>query len=471
MPKDTRPPLPNTPPTPESPYSSAQLRRSDRLRQNTNVPSGSPSSSGSSEPPAPRSTPFASQSQWAPPTPSTPRVIRTYSRASKKKHSKIQRELSVNSTDSDDLPTALEFLEQIRRSSAQPLDDAVVIKEFLASVESSGTCTICMLPMTRPYITSCGHGWCANCLKTTFQAQLAEKLLDLVLVNHHFLNHTLVECQHVPTCDFEQHLLVRALKEHDCNMEELFSYTCPECRALIRTEPVLQPLVDLLKAEQCSIPRVVEKLDIRIRDATPHPQGRRAIRKITWRINFILQHIVARSYVTIDLEWMINAYPGWITEYFVPSSLRLTCLGSALSQLIIGGHLSRLRDLTAAISQLRSLVLLKVSALWKDDGIPAGGYLSPDLQELEVNTASLCVLGWINSLPLLQPRKSLRVFKIEAKHEFIQDFSYLDTFVQRFGSCLVHVSFRMFPRAALKATHHAIELSFAPPPMELKPQL
>jgi hypothetical protein len=218
----------------------------------------------------------------------------------------------------------------------------------------------------------------------------------------------------------------------------------------------LQPLVDLLKAEQCSIPRVIEKLEIQIRDASyPKPQGRRAIRRIIWRINFILQNIEARSSVSIDLEWMINAYPGWVTEYFVPSSIRLARVGSwsTLCQLTINGHLSRLCNLTAAISQLRSLVVLKVSALWDDDNIPVGGYLSSQLRELEVNTTSLCVLGWINSLPLQQTRGSLRVFKVEAKQELIKDISHLDTFVRCFGSCLIDVSFWMFPRAALQGEY------------------
>ncbi|KAJ2917167.1 hypothetical protein MD484_g3221, partial [Candolleomyces efflorescens] len=418
MPKDTRNPLPTEPLTPKSPYSGAQLRRSNRLRQNTNLPSGSSSSAGPSNRPEP-STPSVSRSQWTFPTPSTPntpRVVRTYSRASKKKHGKRKREPSVDSVasassalsnGSDELPTALEFLEQLRRSSAQPLDDAVVIKEFLASVESDGTCSICMLPMARPYITSCGHGWCADCLKITFQAQLTEKLSDFELVNHHFLNHTLVECQHVPTSDFEQHLLVRALRDHDCRIEELFSYTCPECRTLVKTEPTVNyPLLHMLETQRKSLknrlpkvdassstlPLVIEKLEIRIRDANyPKPQGRRAIRRIIWRINFILQNIEARSSVCIDLEWMINAYPGWVTDYFVSSSIRLARVGSwsTLCQLTVNGHFSRLCNLTAALSQLRSLVVLKVSALWDDDNIPVGGYLSSQLRELEVSTTSL----------------------------------------------------------------------------------
>jgi hypothetical protein len=170
------------------------------------------------------------------------------------------------------------------------------------------------------------------------------------------------------------------------------------------------------------------------------------------QVNLVFRYIQVRSSLTIDLEWVINAYPGWVTECYVPSSPRFSRIGSwsTLQHLTVIGHLSNLKSLITAISQLSWLRTLKVFALWGNDNVPAPGFLSPFLRELEVNTSSLALLGWITTLQ--ESCDSLRVLTVEAKHEFIEDYSHLDAFIERFGANLTHVSFWMYPRTVLEGT-------------------
>ncbi|RXW12824.1 hypothetical protein EST38_g13032 [Candolleomyces aberdarensis] len=282
MPKDNRRVLP---PTPSSPYSEAHLRRSERLRRTADTsnppdptsafpfPAAGPSTypvtpstphrlQHAREPFTPSSAGPSTSSRvsavWEPLTPATPPISRTYSRASRNGHRDQVRQPSVESvsstasTESDYLPTPLEVLQQLPSAPQNLAPDATVIREVCETVELCGTCKICFQPMARPYITPCGHGFCGVCLRDTFRAHLQRKLATLLTKDHDLrFAHETRECQLIPTSDFDQPILVRALKDHGCDPSKVFTYDCPECRVSITTEPVVNyPLLHMLESQR-----------------------------------------------------------------------------------------------------------------------------------------------------------------------------------------------------------------------------
>ncbi|TFK53936.1 hypothetical protein OE88DRAFT_1625534, partial [Heliocybe sulcata] len=101
----------------------------------------------------------------------------------------------------------------------------------LPELEDSVSCDICVLKMWSPYtLPGCGHTFCQSCLDDWFTSTLAKHIQDHP--NYH------AEVRFPPR--------ILALAEHDPRVRAQIeahrgpqpSYTCPACRAPVKSKPV-----------------------------------------------------------------------------------------------------------------------------------------------------------------------------------------------------------------------------------------
>ncbi|RXW13472.1 hypothetical protein EST38_g12381 [Candolleomyces aberdarensis] len=129
----------------------------------------------------------------------------------------------------------------------------------------------------------------------------------------------------------------------------------------------LQQLASLLDSTHCTIPWAIDTLVLILQDCSKlKPTGQRIVCKLSGAINHMLTYFRVRISSTLVTAWAINNYPGWVTEYYTPSTLRWARMTNwwALRELTIRGNHSRIEDLAKALSHLTLLESLAVSTMW-----------------------------------------------------------------------------------------------------------
>jgi hypothetical protein len=181
-------------------------------------------------------------------------------------------------------------------------------------------------------------------------------------------------------------------------------------------------LTRLLGATRCTIPKVIDNLDI-VLGVRPQRAGiESSIRLAVGFVELLLTQISARRRLILQMTWNGTPFAS-AHAYGQCPGLRLpgiSCLHwptpnpswSILQEFALIGRFSHLADFIDAVSNMSLLENLLVYAHWQHEHIPGGGNLKvpPRLKELRVSGASQALLGWILSSTTGSP--SLTLIKV-----------------------------------------------------------